>query len=84
MSACARCARPLGPGSAYVLGSDLKCLGCAFRHGPMLRRSVLTALVVGTVPVLINQGPEILAGSPPVSLIWKVPLTYAIPLLVAT
>ncbi|MGH2351675.1 MAG: nitrate/nitrite transporter NrtS [Chloroflexota bacterium] len=50
----------------------------------MLRRSALTALVVGTVLVAINQGPEIAAGYLPAALLWKVPLTYAVPFCVAT
>jgi hypothetical protein len=67
-----------------VLGGKRHCLRCALRHWPVLRRSALTAAVVGTVLVLINQGPELFAGMAAPALIWKVPLTYAVPFCVAT
>lgn len=50
----------------------------------MLRRSALVAVVVGTLLVAINQGNIIADGQFPVSLYWKVPLTYCVPFLVAT
>ena len=50
----------------------------------MLRRSLLTALVVGTALTAINQGNVILRGDLPASLAWKVPLTYCVPFCVAT
>lgn len=50
----------------------------------MLRRSVLTALVVGTVLVLINKGDILMSGALPASLAWQIPLTYAVPFCVAT
>jgi hypothetical protein len=50
----------------------------------LLRRSVLTALVVGSVLVVINQGNVLLAGNFPGSLAWKIPLTYCVPFCVAT
>ena len=50
----------------------------------MLRRSLLTAIVVGTVLVAINQGTVLAAGDFPASLWWKIPLTYAVPFCVAS
>jgi hypothetical protein len=50
----------------------------------MLRRSALTAAVVGTILVVVNQGAILLSGTVPASLLWQVPLTYAVPLCVAT
>lgn len=50
--------------------------------GSSLRRSILVALLVGSALNIINQGPELLAGKPPV--IWKLVLTYAVPFLVAS
>jgi hypothetical protein len=44
----------------------------------------LTALVVGTILVLINQGGVLMAGQLPASLLWQVPLTYCVPFCVAT
>ena len=50
----------------------------------MLRRSSLIALVVGTILVAINQGDLLVRGQWNDALLWKVPLTYAVPFLVAT
>jgi len=50
----------------------------------MLRRSSLIALVVGTILVAINQGDLLLRAQWNDALLWKVPLTYAVPFLVAT
>jgi hypothetical protein len=50
----------------------------------MLRRSLLTALVVGSILVAINQGNVLLGGRFPASLYWKIPLTFAVPFCVAT
>ena len=47
-----------------------------------LRRSVVIALVVGTLLNLINQ-PEVLQGDVPV-IWWKVVMTYLVPFCVAT
>jgi hypothetical protein len=49
-----------------------------------LRRSTVIALVVGTILTAINQGDVLLAGSWPSALLWKIPLTYAMPFIVAT
>lgn len=65
-------------------GPVLKCWRCALRHGPMLRRSFLTALVVGTILTAINQGTAIVGGQLSMSLVWKIPLTYSVPFYVAT
>jgi hypothetical protein len=50
----------------------------------MLRRSFLTALVVGTILTAINQGTVIVTGDLPGNLAWKIPLTYCVPFCVAT
>jgi hypothetical protein len=81
---CERCARSLVGRSAFVLGGQPRCLGCAVRHGPLLRRSTLTALVVGTVLVAINQGTALAAGEFSPRLLWQIPLTYAVPFCVAS
>jgi hypothetical protein len=79
-----RCGRSLAARSRYLLGSEHRCLACALRYRPMLKRSLTTALVVGTVLVLINQGGIIVSGTLPPSLVWQIPLTYAVPFCVAT
>ena len=50
----------------------------------MLRRSSLIALLIGTILIAINQGDLLLRGQWNDSLLWKVPLTYVVPFLVAT
>jgi hypothetical protein len=50
----------------------------------MVRRSLITAAVVGTLLVAINQGTVLLEGEFPASLYWKIPLTYAVPFCVAS
>lgn len=50
----------------------------------MLRRSLLIALLVGTILVAINHGDLLLHGQWNAALLWKIPLTYAVPFVVAT
>ena len=85
---CANCGRTLHPGKIFAVkppsGETGKCFLCSLRHWPMFRVSLLTALVIGTVLTLLNQGDIILSGSWEKALYWKVPLTYGVPFLVAT
>jgi hypothetical protein len=70
--------------ASYQLGGEQRCLLCALRYRPLLKRSTLTALVVGTILVSINQGGILLSGVLPASLLWQIPLTYLVPFCVAT
>jgi hypothetical protein len=70
--------------ASYHLADEARCLRCALRYRPMLRRSALTAIVVGTLLVLINHGAILLSDTLPPSLVWQIPLTYAVPFCVAT
>lgn len=81
---CARCKRTIVAGSCFKLGGWRYCVCCSLRHRPMLRRSALTALVVGTVLTVINQGTVLLAGQFSPSLVWQIPLTYLVPFCVAS
>lgn len=49
---------------------------------PIIGRSLIVALVVGTVLNAINQGPELWRGQPVV--VWKLLMTYCVPFLVAS
>jgi hypothetical protein len=49
-----------------------------------LKRSLGIAAFVGTVLLSINQGDVLLSARWPAALVWKVPLTYLVPFLVAT
>ena len=62
----------------------LKCSWCAIRHRPMLRRSIIAAIVVGTILTVLNQGDIIFSGNWNGDLYWKVPLTYCVPFFVST
>ena len=85
---CAGCGQAFGRRAAYQFntpgGLSKKCLPCALRHAPMLRRSGIIALIVGTILTAINQGDLLLAGHWPPALAWKLPMTYAVPFIVAT
>jgi hypothetical protein len=65
-------------------GARVTCARCAVRHRPMLRRSLSIAAIIGTVLLAINQGDVLVGGDWPRALLWKVPLTYAVPFVVAT
>lgn len=84
---CQRCGTTLGR-YAYEVRTDsatlLRCLRCGLTHSPLIRRSLIVAIIVGTLLTAINQGNILLAGEFPPSLYWKIPLTYAVPYCVAT
>ena len=84
--ACSHCSR-ITRHAYYVRspqGLVRKCLRCVLRHRPMLRRSLWTAVVVGTMLTAINQGTTLAWGHAPWALAWKIPLTYCVPFCVAT
>ena len=87
-SNCERCQRALGTSMRFVVrlsgGEVLMCLRCALRQAPLLKRSAVIALIVGVLQIVINQGDVILGGDASTALIWKVPLTVAVPFVVAT
>ena len=85
---CATCGRHAREGGGFRLqtrhGPATRCLACAVRYPPLVRRSAVIALIVGSVLLAINQGDVILAGRGDAALAWKVPLTYLVPFIVAT
>ena len=87
-SACAQCGRSIGGRLAFQfrsrVGTICKCLSCAVRHVPLLKRSASVALVVGSLLIVVNQGDLLLGGLWTPALAWKIPLTYLVPFLVAT
>jgi hypothetical protein len=84
---CGGCGRDLD-GAVHQFhgpsGSHVVCRGCALTYRPLLRRSSAIALLVGSVLVAINQGDLLLAWRGEPALLWKVPLTYLVPFVVAT
>ena len=87
-SACHGCGKAVPGRAAFQLqtreGPIVKCARCALGHRPMLRRSLLIALIVGTILLAINQGDVLLRAEWPRALWWKAPLTYLVPFIVAT
>lgn len=49
-----------------------------------MRRAAQTAAVVGTILTIINQGDTLPHHHLSAVLLWKIPLTYAVPYLVST
>ena len=86
-SSCSRCGVNFSS-SAYEVraagGTAFRCLRCTLIHRPMLLRSLVIALVVGTLLTAINQGDYFVQADLPASLAWKVPTTYVVPFCVAT
>lgn len=72
------------PEGAPDAGMIVKCSRCAMRHGPMLRRSLIVAIVVGSILTVLNQGDILFAGNWNGPLYWKIPLTYCVPFCVAS
>lgn len=62
----------------------VRCFRCSFFYWPMIRRSLVASVVVGTLLTAINQGTILFAGSWDAALYWKIPLTYCVPFCVAT
>lgn len=90
---CSRCGKDLSnsasfafrpPGIVEGTGGTVKCLPCALLHKPMLKRSAVAAMVVGTILTALNQGDLLLSAQWNNALYWKIPLTYCVPFLVAT
>jgi hypothetical protein len=85
---CSRCAKLFDTQPAFQFqtpgGPIHRCLRCSLVYTPMLRRSSTVAAIVGTILVGINQGDAMFHGLWPASLLWKVPLTYAVPFAVAS
>ncbi len=82
---CAQCrSRPAR--YTLVIASErvVACLRCFCLSGVVVKRAVLTALVVGTALTAINQGDVILRGDVQPLHLLKIPLTYAVPYAVTT
>ena len=85
---CESCERPLKRGRRFVFKQStqehVRCLRCSFLYWPMIRRSLIASLVVGSLLTAINQGTIMFAGSWDAALYWKIPLTFCVPFCVAT
>jgi hypothetical protein len=81
---CGPCGVDRGRRFVFVLDGEPRCPRCALRYAPMLRRSLCTALFVGSCLTALNHGNTLAAGSFSSDLYWKIPLTYCVPFCVAT
>lgn len=80
---CSRCGRPVPPG--YRLrGGELRCRRHVIGHPSVYRRSLITALIVGTILTAINQGNRILDDGFTLEILIKMGLTYCVPFCVST
>ncbi|MEC9308657.1 MAG: hypothetical protein VX966_04045 [Chloroflexota bacterium] len=91
LTTCYTCKRPLPLDKGHVFKSGdantgilIKCRVCALIHIPMIKKSGITATVVGVILTGLNQGDVILSGPISASLLWKIPLTFLVPFCVAT
>jgi hypothetical protein len=82
---CDRCGRIAhvrftGTGSAPTL----RCWRHAVVYGPVFRRAVQVAAVVGTILFVINQLAVVLSGMVTSLVLLRIALTYLVPFLVST
>lgn len=68
----------------YVVIGLVRIRRALRQNRALLRRSLTASLVVGTVLVMINQGPALLNGDLQHALSWRIPMNYLVPFLVAT
>lgn len=63
-------------------GSQRPNLAAVIFERGIVRRSLVIAVIVGTILNFINQGDALVSGGPVVA--WKLALTYCVPYCVAT
>ena len=76
--------RHLARARPYRFRGDPLCVVCAILYGPVLRRAIYVALIVGTILTIINQGDVLLAGEITPLVVAKILLTYLVPYSVST
>jgi hypothetical protein len=65
-------------------GEMLKWFRCSLFQRPLLARASKAAFVVGTILTVLNHGERLFQSEPfPVTLAWKIPLTYLVPFCLA-
>lgn len=82
-AACVVCGRPVPPGYCPRNG-ETHCFRHTLLRRRLLKRSLVTALIVGTVLTTINQGDRILGGDITAGVALKIGLTYCVPFCVST
>jgi len=90
LSFCLRCNKSLSSVQGHTFqnkldhSTALKCTTCSLLHMPMIKRSTVTCLIVGSLLTLLNQGDLIIFGQFSSAMLWKIPLTYFVPFGVST
>jgi hypothetical protein len=79
---CEVCRRPWA-GYRFQRGA-FRCGRHALTYRPVLRRALLTTLLVGSVLIAINQGDRLLRGEVTRGMALKMALTYCVPFAVST
>ncbi len=82
-ASCEVCRRPRAAGYRFQ-GGAWRCGRHALTYRPVLRRALVTALLVGSVLTAINQGDHVLRGEVTRGVALKVALTYCVPFAVST
>lgn len=80
---CGICGRTLRPGFR-LRGGVLRCGRHVILHPAVWKRSLITALIVGTILTAINQGNLILSHGISGEIALKMGLTYCVPFCVST
>jgi hypothetical protein len=62
----------------------VRCLRHAIIHPSVLRRALVTALIVGTILGIINHGDHLIQGTILSRDVLKMALTYCVPFTVST
>ena len=80
---CGVCGRRLRPG--YRLrGGLLRCTWHTILHRAVVKRALITALIVGTIITVINQGNVLLSHGFSREIVLKMCLSYCVPFCVST
>ena len=59
-------------------------LKCFLKNWELFKRSLLASVTVGSILIMLNQVDFVISGNYYRAMIWKIPLTYLVPFLVAT
>lgn len=60
------------------------CTQCMLRYRPILARSLVIGLIVGTILTLINHGSDLFSSQMTARFIWQIPLNFNVPFAVST
>lgn len=79
-----RCCKGDGLAAHWQSGGGPVCRRHFVTDRMIVRRALVTAAIVGSALVVINQGDALIARRVTAAMWWKVPMTYVVPYLVTT